>query len=137
VIGPPKARLEDSVQEGDLPRSADENARRKAKIEEVPREVRAPPTSPPVEVYLDDIIDPRDTRPALIDAAGIAADQARQESHEEARQHSALMERRSEGSDAGRVLMFKKSSDRESWPRIALRVIRACQELGIKTVAGL
>ena len=43
--------------------------------------------------YVDDIIDPRDTRPRLIEALDDARGQARQESAEEARQHSAVVDR--------------------------------------------
>jgi propionyl-CoA carboxylase beta chain len=62
----PQGRGGDSVQKGDL-ESADENAATEAKIEEY-RERFAHPYIAAGRGYLDDIIDPRDTRPALIDA---------------------------------------------------------------------
>ena len=77
----------------ELAKAADPAAARAALPGRVPREVRQPVRRPPSLGYVDEVIRPRETRARLVPRAGGARQQARLESAQEARQHSAVKRR--------------------------------------------
>ena len=77
----------------EIAQAADPRCRDRAPDRRVHRAVRQPVQAAAARGYMDDVIDPRDTRPRLIDALRTLGHQAGPEPAQEAREHAALRAR--------------------------------------------
>ena len=100
----PKGAVE-IIFKSQIENAADPAARGDAAHARVPREVREPRSSAAARGYIDDVIDPRTTRPRLIAGLRAAREQARQEPAAQAREHPAVTGRR--------AIPFRRDPDRE------------------------